>query len=125
MCRQLLLFRWKEKLPPGFEMWLNDLLHRLVLEKIRYSSRACVQKSHTPWKPFLNYIEELDFTDTGGLYDCIGYISKLIRTIIDWLLTIIILFIYLFIFFIYYHYYIFVCIYIYICRCDLAYLMVQ
>lgn len=66
---QLILFKWKEKIPPGFKRWLNDILHHLVLERILYSSRGCVQRFYTTWKPFLNDIEKLDITNIDGLCD--------------------------------------------------------
>lgn len=69
IARRLILFKWKEKLPPTFKMWVNDLLHHLVLEKIRYSTRGCIQKFHATWKPFLSYIEKLDVTNIGVLHD--------------------------------------------------------
>ena len=58
IARQLIISKWKEKLPPIFKMWIDDSLHHLVLEKIRYSTRGCIQKCNATWRPFLNYIEK-------------------------------------------------------------------
>ena len=69
IARRLILLKWKEKLPPTFKMWINDLLHHLVLEKIRYSTRGYIQKFYSTWKPFLSYIEKLDVANIGVLCD--------------------------------------------------------
>ncbi len=65
---QLILLKWREKFPPSFKMWIKDLIHHLVLEKIRYSTRGGAQRFYTVWRPFLAHVERMDGTDIGVLW---------------------------------------------------------
>lgn len=81
----IFLLRWKENHPTIFKMWVNYLLHLLVLEKICYSTGGRVQKFHTSWRPFLNYIDWLDITSIGDLPDWNGISLKYIQPVIVFL----------------------------------------
>lgn len=63
LARRLILLKWKEKFPPTFKAWVNDIMHHLTLEKIRYSTRGCTLKFDTIWQPFLTYIERMNAAD--------------------------------------------------------------
>uniref|UniRef100_A0A3P9H232 Reverse transcriptase domain-containing protein n=1 Tax=Oryzias latipes TaxID=8090 RepID=A0A3P9H232_ORYLA len=60
IARRLILLKWKEKYPPTFNMWLKDLLHFLVLEKIRSSMKGSVQRFYLTWNPILEHLKDLD-----------------------------------------------------------------
>lgn len=60
IARRLVLLKWKEKHPPSFKLWFIDLFNHLTLEKIRYSTRGCVNKFFNIWQPILDQIKKVD-----------------------------------------------------------------
>ena len=69
LARRLILLKWKEKFSPTFKAWVNDVMHHLTLEKIRYSTRGYrgALTFYSIWQPFLTYVERMsaaDITDT-------------------------------------------------------------
>lgn len=62
LARLLVLIKWKDKLPPTFKHWINDLMHHLVLEKICYSKQRSAFKFHAIWEPILTLREKMNPT---------------------------------------------------------------
>ena len=65
LARRLILLKWKEKLPPTFKAWVNDVMYHLTLEKIRYSTRGFkgALAFYSIWQPFLTYVERMNAAD--------------------------------------------------------------
>ena len=60
--------KWKEKIPPTFKAWVNDVLHHLTLEKIQYSTRGYdgALKFYAIWQPILPHIERMNVADINN-----------------------------------------------------------
>lgn len=62
LARRLILTKWKDRTPPTFKHWINDLMGHLSLERIRYSLQGNTQKFFSIWQPVLNTLEDMDTT---------------------------------------------------------------
>ena len=63
LARRLILRKWKDKSPPTFKHWINDLMHHLTLEQIRYSIQGNNEKFTEIWRPVIGAIEEMNSND--------------------------------------------------------------
>ena len=59
LARRLILFKWKDSLPPTFSHWIKEIMQYLKLEKIRYSLQGSVQRFYAIWQPFLTFVEKI------------------------------------------------------------------
>ena len=60
LARRLILFKWKEPLPPTYSHWIREVMQFIKLERIRYSLRGSIAKFDTAWQPFLSFIESME-----------------------------------------------------------------
>lgn len=59
LARRLILFRWKDPLPPTHSLWVKEVMQYLKLEKIRYSLQGSVLRFYATWQPFLTFVEKM------------------------------------------------------------------
>ena len=67
LARRRILLHWKSKNPPKVSMWLNDLMHYIQLEKIKYSLRGSRDKFFSVWGLILAHLDNLNSLDTLDL----------------------------------------------------------
>ena len=60
LARRLILFKWKESLPPTYPHWVREVMQFINLERIRYSVRGSISKFYTAWQPFLSFVESME-----------------------------------------------------------------
>lgn len=60
LARRLILFQWKDPIPPTYSRWIREIMYHLKLEKIRYTVRGSTGKFHTIWQPFLTFVEDME-----------------------------------------------------------------
>lgn len=60
LARRLILFRWKDPLPPSYFHWIRETMQHLKLEKIRYSLQGSVLKFYATWQPFLAFVDQME-----------------------------------------------------------------
>ena len=56
LARRLILFKWKQVLPPSHNSWLRDVLTHIKLEKVRFSLEGSDNAFNKTWQPFLEYL---------------------------------------------------------------------
>ncbi len=56
--QKLILTFWKNKLPPPFQLWLDELTNTLHLESIRLCLRNKRQQFSKTWEPYIRYLGE-------------------------------------------------------------------
>lgn len=59
IARRHLLCNWKSTIAPSSTMWINDVMSFLKVEKIRYTKVGNVNKFHSKWQPFLEYVASM------------------------------------------------------------------
>ena len=59
LARRLILFRWKDPLPPTYSHWIREVMQFIKLERIRYSLRGSIEKFDIAWQPFMSFIESM------------------------------------------------------------------
>lgn len=63
LARRLILFKWKDALPPTYGQWIREVMSHVHLEKIRYTVRGSTRKFHVIWQPFISFVEGTAATD--------------------------------------------------------------
>ena len=54
---------WKNNRRPSTAQWMRQMLTSLPLERITYILKGKQQIFENIWKPFINYVKDLDLTD--------------------------------------------------------------
>lgn len=65
IARRIILMKWKDKSPPAFKHWINDVMHYLILEQIRYHIQGNSLKFCYIWQPVLTLVEKMDSNDVA------------------------------------------------------------
>lgn len=60
LARRLILFKWKDPIPPTYSHWIKEVMYHIKLEKIRYTVRGSTRKFFTIWQPFLTFFEDME-----------------------------------------------------------------
>lgn len=63
LARRIILMKWKDKSPPTFQHWINDVMYYLILEEIRYHIQGNSLKFCHIWQPVLALVEKTDPND--------------------------------------------------------------
>lgn len=63
LARRIILMKWKDKSPPTFQHWINDVLYYLILEEIRYHIQGNSLKFFHIWQPVFTLVEKTDSND--------------------------------------------------------------
>ena len=59
LARCAILLRWKSPCPLFCPQWINDALHFMKLDQIKYSLRFSERTFHKIWQPFLDHVRSL------------------------------------------------------------------
>ena len=57
LARRLILFKWKDALPPTYGQWIREVMSHVHLEKIRYTVRGSSKKFYVIWQPLISFVE--------------------------------------------------------------------
>lgn len=60
LARRLILFKWKDPIPPTHSHWIREVMCHLKLEKIRYTVRGSTEKFYNIWQPFFTFVEGME-----------------------------------------------------------------
>ncbi len=60
LARRLILFKWKDPIPPIHSHWIREVMGHLKLEKIRHTIRGSIGTFYITWQPFLTFVKEMD-----------------------------------------------------------------
>lgn len=63
IARRIILMKWKDKSPPTFKHWINDVMQYLTLEHSRFHIQGNSLKFCYIWQPVFTLVETLDFND--------------------------------------------------------------
>lgn len=58
LARRIILFKWKESLPPTYMQWVNDFLFFLKLVKIKFSQWGNIKAFYELWNPYLSALNQ-------------------------------------------------------------------
>ena len=60
LARRLILFKWKDPIPPTHSHWIREVMCHLKLEKIRYTVRGSTETFYNIWQPFFTFVEGME-----------------------------------------------------------------
>ena len=63
LARRLILFEWKDVLPPTYSQWIREVMSHIHLEKIRYPVKGSTRKFYVIWQPFISFVEGMAATN--------------------------------------------------------------
>ena len=62
-AKKCIAMLWKNNHRPSTVQWLRQMLSNLPLERITYILKGKTHIFENIWKPFINYVKDLDLTD--------------------------------------------------------------
>lgn len=63
LARRLILYKWKESLPPTYGHWIREVMCHIHPEKIRYTIRDSVGKFFATRQPLISFVDSMAATN--------------------------------------------------------------